>query len=359
MKILCVIDSLGSGGAQRQMVELAKGFKEKGHEVSFLTYHEINFFKPELDSTGIPVTTLIETNYFKRILKIRKFIRREKPDSIIAFLQGASFMATIAGFPYRKWKLIVGERSANPNILTSFKMKFYRFFHFFTDYVIANSKANLDLVKKVNPYLNENKLKVIYNMVNTPNVQFKSRFENSVLKIVVAASVRPVKNIDGLILAISQLPQEYKEKIQVDWYGSIEDVKYANSIRELIKKCDVSKEFNLLPPTDQIFKKYLEADFVGLFSHYEGFPNAICEAMSLGAPVIVTNISDIPYFIKNDVNGFVCQSNDIESIKFALMKAVDSNIENRKIMGTKNIEVTVRNFSKEMILKQYIEFLKK
>lgn len=33
MKILCVIDSLGSGGAQRQLVSLAKGFKEKGNEV--------------------------------------------------------------------------------------------------------------------------------------------------------------------------------------------------------------------------------------------------------------------------------------------------------------------------------------
>ena len=39
MKILCVIDSLGSGGAQRQLVGLAIGFKERGHEVSFLVYH--------------------------------------------------------------------------------------------------------------------------------------------------------------------------------------------------------------------------------------------------------------------------------------------------------------------------------
>lgn len=39
MKILCVIDCLGSGGAQRQLVNLATAFKEKGHEVSFLVYH--------------------------------------------------------------------------------------------------------------------------------------------------------------------------------------------------------------------------------------------------------------------------------------------------------------------------------
>jgi len=38
MIILCVIDTLGSGGAQRQLVNIAIGFKERGHTVSFLVY---------------------------------------------------------------------------------------------------------------------------------------------------------------------------------------------------------------------------------------------------------------------------------------------------------------------------------
>lgn len=116
MKILCFIDSLGTGGAQRQMVEVAKGFKEKGHEVSFLTYHNINFFKPELDKHSIPVKTIEESNYVKRLFKIRKIIRKHQPDAVLSFLEAANFMATLAGFPSRKWKLVVGERSANPAI---------------------------------------------------------------------------------------------------------------------------------------------------------------------------------------------------------------------------------------------------
>src|SRR5690625_1899614 len=102
MKVLCLIDSLGSGGAQRQLIELAKGFKEKGHEVSFLTYHEINFFKPELDKVDIQVHTILEPNYLKRTLKIRKYIRNGNFDAVLSFLEGASFMAEIAGFPYRR-----------------------------------------------------------------------------------------------------------------------------------------------------------------------------------------------------------------------------------------------------------------
>src|SRR5690554_5871560 len=114
MKILCFIDSLGTGGAQRQMVELAKGFKEKGHEVSFLTYHKSNFFKPELDKFNIPVKTIVESNYLKRLFKIRKFIRGHQPNVLLSFLDAANFMSIIASLPTKKWKLIVGERNAKP-----------------------------------------------------------------------------------------------------------------------------------------------------------------------------------------------------------------------------------------------------
>src|SRR5699024_196348 len=138
----------GSGGAQRQLVELAKGFKEEGHEVSFLIYHDFNFFKPALELAKIPVTTIVEPNYLKRTLKIRRFIRRSKPDAVLAFLEASAFIATVAGFPWRKWKLVVGERSANPDILKFPKLRFYRLCHLFTDYIVANSHANIELVKK-------------------------------------------------------------------------------------------------------------------------------------------------------------------------------------------------------------------
>src|SRR5690606_12315152 len=126
-------------------------------EVSFLTYHNINFFKSELDNYQIPIKTIIEPNYLKRLFRVRKAIRREQPDAVLSFLEAANFMATVAGFPYRKWKLVVGERSANPNILTSKKLRFYRKCHIFTDYVVGNSYQNLEIVKKVIPTIRNEK----------------------------------------------------------------------------------------------------------------------------------------------------------------------------------------------------------
>ena len=39
-KILFFINYLGSGGAQRQIVELAVGFKKRGYDVKFLIYQK-------------------------------------------------------------------------------------------------------------------------------------------------------------------------------------------------------------------------------------------------------------------------------------------------------------------------------
>lgn len=355
MKILCVIDSLGSGGAQRQLVELAKGFKEKKHEVSFLTYHEINFFEPELNSFNIPVHTINENNYLKRILKLRKYIRQFEPDAVLAFLESAVFMATIAGFPIRKWKLVVGERSADPAILKSKRLRIFRWFHLFTDYVVANSHANLELVKKINPFLSQERMKVIYNIVNIPHSDTKLKGSNKV-NITIAASYRSIKNLEGLIEAVNLLTDNYKEKLVINWFGNA-DNEYFGQMEKLIKDRKIQTTVKLHDKTTDIFSKYREADFVGLFSHHEGFPNTICEAMILKKPVIATKVSDIPLFIKENENGFLCESKNVMSIKNALIKAIDSDEKARKIMGVNNQILAKKSFEREKIIQSYLNLL--
>ena len=208
MKILCVIDSLGSGGAQRQLVNLAIGFKGKGYEVSFLVYHSINFFKETLDENHIAVHEIIDPNYVKRLLKMRRFIRKGEYDSVLSFLEAANFICEISGLPWRKWKLVVGERSANPTILKSFKLKAYRWFHPLADYVVANSHANLSLIQKINPLLPKKKCQVIYNIVDfekwKPDENYIPLKEGK-LRIIIAASHRYLKNLNGLVEAVNLL----------------------------------------------------------------------------------------------------------------------------------------------------------
>jgi len=232
MKILCVIDSLGSGGAQRQLVGLAKGFKQKGHEVAFLMYHKIDFFKRELDEAGIQIHAVIEPNYLKRLFKMRRFIRSGNYDAVLSFLEASGFICEFAGLPFRRWRLVVGERSANPNIKKSFKKRFYRWFHLFTDYVVANSQSNINIIRKINPLLLKRKCKVIFNMVDLnywkPDNLSKYMFhKNGKLNLAVIASHSYIKNLNGLIEAVNKLSVAEKSALKIRWYGaeSLDDSK--------------------------------------------------------------------------------------------------------------------------------------
>ena len=120
--ILCFIDSLGSGGAQRQLVNLGIALKKNGHNISFLTYYSSSFFQNLLDSEKIPIFTIECTSTVRRILRCRRFIRKGKYDVVISYLETPSLLNEIAGFPWHKWRVIVGERSAAPKILNTLKI---------------------------------------------------------------------------------------------------------------------------------------------------------------------------------------------------------------------------------------------
>ncbi|MDZ4148562.1 MAG: glycosyltransferase [Flavobacteriaceae bacterium] len=361
MKVLCVIDSLGSGGAQRQLVNLAIGFKEKGHEVSFLVYHNINFFQGQLDEAQIQIHYVIEANYLKRLLKIRKFLRDGNQDAVLSFLEASNFMCEIASLPYRKWKLIVGERNSNPNILKSFKLRAYRWFHLFTDYIVANSQENINIVSKINPILSKKKLRVIYNKVDvnlfSPVLNFKN--ENKLLNVIVLAGYRKQKNIEGLINGVNHLNDYYKNQLKIHWYGSAKNEypegETLKNAQNMLKMYNLEEIIFLHEEVKNIAEKIKQYDVVGLFSFYEGFPNTICEGMASGKPIIASAVSDVPVFIEEDINGFLCDPNDTQSIANALIRAIETPKEQLYEMGLRNRAKAEIMFSVEKTVDMYLE----
>ncbi|MGO3653843.1 MAG: glycosyltransferase [Sphingobacterium sp.] len=365
MRLLCVIDSLGSGGAQRQLIELAIGFKYKyDFKVTFLIYHQDLFYKDLLDRNGIDVVLIEESSYFKRLLRIRRFIRKGDFDNVISFLEAASFICEISGFPTRKWGLIVGERSANPLILKSPKLRLYRFFHLFSDYVVANSNENIEMVKRINPLLSDSKLKVIYNIVDLekwqPSNLSNDRNGNKKFNLVVIASLRRLKNLRGLIEGVKLLGTKAKS-LKVTWYGDsvIEpfiDESFPQDLM-LIDKYNLQDVFEFRPATLSINEEIKSADAVGLFSLYEGLPNAVCEAMASGKTVLSSKISDVSCFIKN--RELLFNPNIPSEINGALENLLSLNVARLNSIGRKNRIEAEKLFSQKAILESYLKLMKK
>lgn len=359
MKILCVIDSLGSGGAQRQLVNLAIAFREKEHDVSFLVYHSDPFYYDLLKKHDISIVEILEKSHVNRLLKMRKVIRNGKYDSVLSFLEVASFICEVSGFPYRNWRLIVGERSANPGIFKSFKLRFYRLFHLFADVVAANSYANLELVKKANPLLHSNKLQVIYNLIDfekwQPAPEKYTFRKNGKFNLIVVASHQYLKNLAGLVEAVNLLNDKEKSQLIINWYGGDRQDNSKIDALDRINEHGLNEVFNFHEPTLDIATKVNEADALGLFSFYEGLPNAVCEAMVISKPVIASNVSDIHLLIDNN---YIFNSNNELEISEVLKNLLNLKEKELASIAMKNRARAIDLFDKDLITQKYLKLLK-
>jgi len=101
MNLLFVIDSLGSGSAQKQLVMLASGMKARGHRVDVLIYHpELDFFEAELTAAGISLIKLEKkTRFGLEILKgLITTINQNSHDVALSYLATPNIYLELSSF---------------------------------------------------------------------------------------------------------------------------------------------------------------------------------------------------------------------------------------------------------------------
>ena len=82
MKIIYYTDSLGSGGAERQLVYTALEAERRGNKVLIVIDHPIFHYKYMLEDSNIKVicTNTNRFNSIKRFLKLKQIVKQFKPD---------------------------------------------------------------------------------------------------------------------------------------------------------------------------------------------------------------------------------------------------------------------------------------
>lgn len=360
MKILFLIDSLGSGGAQRQIVSLSSLFKERGLDVSILLYHNDNFFSKDIDDKGISLHYCTSNNHFSRIFQVRRFIRSNAFDAVISFLDVPSFLNCIAAIGGKSWKVITSERSAKEHKFKSLRGKILGLFQRYSDVIVCNSEnAKTMWVKHYPKY--KDKIYVIYNQVLLPitNSSYIPK-SNEKINIVVAASYQYLKNPLGVIKALLLLGIDDRKRIKINWYGrkdaSKGDTRAYDEAFNLMEENKLDDVILLNEETTDIINKMNEADFVGLFSELEGLPNAICEGMMIGKPIIMTKVSDYTRLVDHK-NGFLCEWDEPESIKNAFIAAMNLSDDQILRMGANSKEKAKTLFSKETIFEQWMKLI--
>jgi glycosyltransferase involved in cell wall biosynthesis len=339
MKLLFFTENLGSGGSERQMVTIACAMKARGHEVSFLIYQNKIFYTHQLAKAGICVHVIESANKTFRFLKIRKFIWNHGQDLVLSYLAGPSFWAELSSlslFQKRKWGLIASERGFG-RLIVFLGIDIVRLAHYMADWIFSNSYANFEQILSNAPWLKD-KVSVIYNLIDGNKFRKldlpQSSFKNH---IVIPARIAPVKNTLAVILAVARIKNKLIEKnAKIRWVGDMMetvDDSYVKTCQNQVEVDGVNEVFEFCQATIHIEDEYKKCGAVGLFSISEGLPNAVCEALCCGRPIVATRVSDVPRLVTDGWNGFTCEAFSIESIAEALSSFLDTSDEQRTIMS--------------------------
>ncbi len=363
-KVLLVIDSLNSGGAQRQLIYLAQGLLSEGYETHLFVYRpEFKFFLNDVISSGI-IFHSIESKggfSFDILSKLYSLHKEYKFNSVISFLEAPNFYCEILNIIFLcKINLIVSERNYHADPRNRYNY-LKNWFHLFAHKIVTNTHTQANWLKR-HIWLT-NKVNVIYNGYPLKSIGSSICSEsNGNLKFLIIGRIDSGKNGLMLLQALLYYYQLYRKLPSISWVGRFDtfgdSLCTKNEMDKIINSNEIlTKNWNWLGERVDIDKLIINHDAVIHISLYEGLPNAICEAMLLARPVIASNISDNSYLISNGYNGFLCDPKSQISICKVLNQFESLSASDRQKMGMNALEFARKNLNIQKMLDKYLELL--
>mgnify|MGYP000976915002 CR=1 FL=1 len=351
--ILFIISSLGGGGAERVVSELANYFSKEDIMVSILliSNDNVNYeigenVKIIYGSNQIDGKNRI-SDFFSRVNLISKYVKLIQPDITISFLSTINIYSCLA-LGFSKNKLIVSERN-DPKRSPAQKIKrlVRNIVYYLSDgYVFQTDEAKNYFSSKI-----KNKGVVIVNPIkpDLPDVYKGDRTK----KIVAVGRLEEQKNYSLFIKAFKLIADDFKD-YKVEIYGEGQE---RNKLEKLICELNLNSRVLLMGRHNDVHERIKDASLYVLSSHYEGMPNALMEALALGLPCIATNCSGggPKTLITNGVNGILVPNNDEESLSKQMAFVLQNNQVG--ISLSKKASLVRDDFSIDIIGVQWLDYI--
>jgi len=191
----------------------------------------------------------------------------------------------------------------------------------------------LDLIISPSKYLIERfiergvargKTEVINNGIDIERFKGVRKARSKKLRLGFIGHIALHKGIENMLVAVSLLSQEEKEKIvfYIIGEGEKDIVDYC---RRLVKQCGLSKNVIFYGKLDnsRIRRAYTFLDALVVPSVWpENSPVTIMEAMATGTPVLASDVGGIPELVQDNLNGFLHKYDNPASLTENLRKII-------------------------------------
>ena len=320
MNIVCYINRIYGGGAERVMSVLVNELSARGHHVHLVTDYTApneyaispNVIRSSMDGEFIKSSrTRAFFRSFQRILKLRKICIAEKADIVISFIRESNYKAIMAT-TFLKTKNMISVRidpaSAYHTKLQAFMAKF---FYSRAEACVFQTEQAL----KWYPQRIQKHARVIINPIDDKFYAYEKPIERR-KEIVSCGRLSTQKRFDLLIDAFAKVLPNHPE-FHLTIYG---DGEQRVNLEKKIAEYGIGSAVHLPGRNQDIGAAIHNSYSFVLSSDFEGLPNGLMEAMAMGLPVIATDCKGggARAVVENESNGLLIPTGNVELMAAAL-----------------------------------------
>jgi len=351
-KVVLAIDMFDTGGTEQQMIHWARGLQHKGIPVEIFCLRRGGRAADKLASEGIPVHILNKKSRFDPVFLVKQFflLMKLRPMTVLALLTTAGIWtvpsARLAGVPRVLFSMRATALTDNPSDRGPVKLLTHalRFAH----RIIGNSEPVVEYCQRqlgVEP----GRTDLLPNAIEGLELRGTSRQEIRSAKglpagtplVGIVARLVPIK--DHTLFLKSCL--ELKKLIPQVKAVVIGDGPLQEQLNNTIARLGLQETVTFLGHRQDTLELIRALDALVLTSRSEGSPNSVLEALTVGTPVVSTDVGDVASLV-GKTGGAVLANREPREFAQAIMKVWQGSASE-----TEDLPITIRKHNPHQVLK--------
>lgn len=365
-RVLLLITTLTFGGAETQVVHLAKELRKRGCVVSVVCLIKPNNWVEELRRDGIAVYSLNMRRGIadpRAIFRLRALIKNLQPDVVHSHMVHANLLGRITRLVCPMPVLVCTahnlRETSEKGGATWHKEVLYRLTDFLADRTTIICKAAFAryVDRKAVPV---SKLEVIPNGIDTGRFSPPSETARSS-----ARAMRGIDDSEFIWLAVGRLVEQkdYPTLLRAlqligrkDWRLLV-----AGSgplLGDLNRECTrlgLADRVQFLGAKEDILDLYKAADGFVMSSTFEGLSAALLEASAMGLPSVVTAVGGNSEIVLDGTTGYVVPPSDSVALANGMEKLMRAEPEIRRQLGAAARQYCIGAYQFDGVLNKWLD----
>lgn len=334
-RLVLLARKLDQGGAERQLVTLAKSLQERGRDVHVVLFYAGGVLDAELAAAGVSVHFVGKRGRWDAVgflIRLARLLRRLRPATIYSFLDLPNILAALLcpaiGRPRLVWSIrAAGMEMHHYDWLSRQIPRLEAWLSRCADVIVANSQAGKDWA--IGRGFPPDTMVVIENGIDTNRFRFDATERERVRNewkvgagetaMGLVARLDPMKGHETFLRAAARLAETHENLKFVCVGGGPQE--YAGRLEKLAHSLGLGQRVIWAGPRSDMPAVLSALDIASSSSFGEGFSNAIAEAMACERPCVVTDVGDSARIV--GALGEVVPPRDPDALAAAMARMLD------------------------------------